>query len=286
MIIVNKKTGETLTIVDFRWKASYRKFTLEFDSTGVIAIDDPLSPFKNIIGTEGDDTLKAYYSGVTIHGQDGNDSITGNAGNDELYGDEGNDTLKGGDDVLCGGAGDDKLEGGSGDDSYVFGPGCGNDSITDGSGLNHLKFTDGIMPEDLEVLNSGSYNIVIKNNTTGDTLTIVDFRWKACYRSFTLEFDDGRTATISLDGGVHLVFDPLVEEESPVEEAVPDAVDVLNALYQNDALAADNNVVDEYSVTDSQVQNLVEAMSSFGTELKGVRFVYFGLLIRPNPASS
>ena len=291
IIIVNQKTGETLKIVKYRYNEIYRQFTIEFDSTGVISLDDARSPFMHIVGTAENETLSALYagatSGATMYGHEGNDTLNGNAGhdtlyggvgddllngnagNDTLYGDEGNDTLNGGNgnDILDGGAGDDSLNGGDGDDTYVFGLGCGNDKISDSNGANRLKFTDGIKPEDLAVRSSGSYDIVIENSVSGDTLTIVNFRYSAGYRNFTIEFDDGREATISLDGGVHLAFDSLVDEESPIEEeAAPDAVDVLNALYQNDTLAADNNMADEYSVTDTQVQNLVEAMSSFGDD--------------------
>jgi Ca2+-binding RTX toxin-like protein len=93
-----------------------------------------------------------------------NDLILGGAGHDRLAGGAGNDTLVGGDgatngnfwnvtlkvgtatvtgdfdDVLSGGAGDDRIEGGKGNDllsggsgldTFVFGPGFGNDVVTD-----------------------------------------------------------------------------------------------------------------------------------------------------------
>ncbi|WP_439888876.1 peroxidase family protein [Pseudomonas sp. MBLB4123] len=60
----------------------------------------------------------------TLNGSTGNDNLNGGAGNDRLNGGAGNDTL-------TGGAGNDTLSGGLGNDTFVFGPGFGNDRITD-----------------------------------------------------------------------------------------------------------------------------------------------------------
>lgn len=87
-------------------------------------------------GSTGNDTITASKSGIwpiqwwtdwTIHGNDGNDSLTGGGDNDKLYGGTGLDTLYGlgGNDYLDGGSGDDVMEGGTGHDTYVV------DSSTD-----------------------------------------------------------------------------------------------------------------------------------------------------------
>jgi len=61
------------------------------------------------------------------------DVLIGLTGDDTIDGLGGNDRLEGGpgDDTLIGNAGDDTLLGGSGNDVYVFGPGAGNDAISD-----------------------------------------------------------------------------------------------------------------------------------------------------------
>ena len=63
----------------------------------------------------------------------GNNVLSGLGGDDTLDGGSGADTLDGGagNDRLIGGAGDDSMTGGTGNDIFVFGPGFGNDVITD-----------------------------------------------------------------------------------------------------------------------------------------------------------
>ncbi len=69
------------------------------------------------------------FSGVTIIGGDGDDTITGGVFNDLLIGGSGADTITGGDgdDTLQGGQGKDTLNGGSGADTYFY------EATTDGS---------------------------------------------------------------------------------------------------------------------------------------------------------
>ena len=69
------------------------------------------------------------FSGVTIIGGDGDDTITGGVFNDLLIGGSGADTITGGDgdDTLEGGQGKDTLNGGSGADTYFY------EATTDGS---------------------------------------------------------------------------------------------------------------------------------------------------------
>jgi Ca2+-binding RTX toxin-like protein len=73
----------------------------------------PVHTTKNILGSDGNDTL---------FGTSGNDEIAGGNGNDFLVGNDGDDVLRGGDgdDVLYGGAGFDRLYGGLGADRFVF----------------------------------------------------------------------------------------------------------------------------------------------------------------------
>ncbi|WP_373480016.1 beta strand repeat-containing protein [Geminocystis sp.] len=73
-------TAETLTIV------------------GVPAIVSPFTVqnFVNVIGTDGDDTIKGDTADNTLDGGAGNDSVNGADGNDSLIGSSGNDSLIGG----------------------------------------------------------------------------------------------------------------------------------------------------------------------------------------------
>lgn len=78
-----------------------------------------LISIENVIGTGLDDF---------ITGDNGANKLSGGGGNDHLIGGGGNDTL-------TGGSGNDVLIGGAGADTFVFKPGCGNDTI--------LKFNSG-----------------------------------------------------------------------------------------------------------------------------------------------
>jgi predicted extracellular nuclease len=75
-------------------------------------------------GADGNDVLTAGEGADTLSGGNGNDSLFGGAGIDNLSGGVGNDTI-------VGSAGDDVLSGGRNNDVFVFGPGFGDDIITD-----------------------------------------------------------------------------------------------------------------------------------------------------------
>jgi len=68
-----------------------------------------ISPFKQISGTEADDSLIGSSGRDQIYGYGGNDKLYGQGGDDILYGGTGNDVVDGGTgaDVMYGGAGDD-----------------------------------------------------------------------------------------------------------------------------------------------------------------------------------
>ena len=88
---------------------------------------------EELIGGDGNDTLR---------GNNGDDSLTGDAGNDSLFGGNNDDTLEGGagDDTLQGDSGDDTLDGGSedsetGDIAVYSGPRANYSVIGDALGL-------------------------------------------------------------------------------------------------------------------------------------------------------
>ncbi|WP_244651328.1 tandem-95 repeat protein [Rhizobium sp. CFBP 8762] len=94
-------------------------------------------------------------TGFTIEGRGGNDLIRGAAG----------------DDTLSGGSGNDRLEGGSGNDTYIFGRGDGQDTISDVSGINMLRFGVGIAASNIRVV-GGAANMVLEIIGTGDRIDL------------------------------------------------------------------------------------------------------------------
>src|SRR6266567_2850203 len=74
-------------------------------------------------------------AGVTLDGQDGDDSLIGASGNDTLLGGGGDDWLfgKAGDDVLQGGANNDRIDAGAGNDRIVYRITDGFDTVDGGS---------------------------------------------------------------------------------------------------------------------------------------------------------
>jgi Ca2+-binding RTX toxin-like protein len=135
-----------------------------------------LTGFENLSGSTFDDVLGGNNGANLLAGDVGSDSIDGGDGNDTLYGDgrvivdhhgtggsgpivtytdvaelpfpeaSANDILNGGKggDILLGGGGDDVLTGGKGNDTFVFGPGDGDDRITDFEKNKDTIFFDGI----------------------------------------------------------------------------------------------------------------------------------------------
>lgn len=71
--------------------------------------------------------------GLYFRGTDGVNSMAGTEHEDYIETLDGNDTIRagGGDDFLEGGEGNDQLQGGYGGDTYVFGPGFGQDTISE-----------------------------------------------------------------------------------------------------------------------------------------------------------
>ena len=135
------------------------------------------------------ETLKAYgagaTSGITLAGNEFNNTVIGGSGNDTLSGGGGNDNLNGGagDDVLAGGLGTDKLTGGTGNDAFRFDTALGSnvDTIVDFSTtgdsimLSNAVFTGlslGVLSPSAFALDTatGSSAQVVYNHNTGALL--------------------------------------------------------------------------------------------------------------------
>ena len=195
-IITVTSTGETLTINDFDNFVESQKPTLLFDGGVKLNIDSEDSPFLNVVGTDSDDTITAFFTNSVVNGMSGNDKIDGVSGNEMLFGGEGED-------ILNGYEGDDYLDGGYGNDTYIYGSGFGNDVINDTDGINKIKLA-GLNFSDLSV-NREENHIVLTNIATDETLTINNFKNDGIDSNFIFEFEDMSTGTIDWERAVFVI---------------------------------------------------------------------------------
>jgi len=171
-----------------------------------------LTGFENVSGSYQDDILTGDGVNNILAGDIGDDLLSGGVGNDTLYGDgriivdvhgvgtsgpittygdivaafpgdpdhvSGSDTLIGGkgDDILVGGGGDDFLTGSQGEDMFVFGPGSGDDHVTDFAkkdtiAINGVAGVDGF--SDLSIVNVGGSAVISWG--TGDSITLDGYK--------------------------------------------------------------------------------------------------------------
>nr|WP_318293740.1 calcium-binding protein [Pseudomonas cichorii] len=187
-----------------------------------------------LLGSASDQTLRGYTSDDVISAGDGDDSVFGDAGNDNLSGGTGADTLYGdaGNDNLFGDAGNDTLYGGTGND--VLNGGAGNDYLSGGDGSDTYEF--GI----------GSGRDTISNYDTGSSTDVLQFG-----------------ADVSLED---LWFR---RSGNDLEVSIIDTSDkvlVSNWYAANDYQVDQFKTADGKTLLDSQVQNLVDSMASFGVD--------------------
>jgi Ca2+-binding RTX toxin-like protein len=90
-----------------------------------------------IVGTKGDDVIRATTGRDVVYAGLGDDTIYGLLGNDVLCGGPGNDTIHGGrgNDLVDGGTGEDRVYGDLGDDQLYGGPG-NHDEVAGGLGID------------------------------------------------------------------------------------------------------------------------------------------------------
>ncbi len=126
-------------------------------------------------------------------GADTDDIYNGTIGFDLMFAEAGNDILNGnnGNDYLDGSSGDDMLKGGNGDDTYVFGIGYGNDIISDNNGSNKIKFTELSASDITSYFSDKNRDALLTIVSTGETLTIHNFRASKYWSDYVFEFDDG-----------------------------------------------------------------------------------------------
>lgn len=137
---------------------------------------------NSLVGYEGNDLIAGGAGNDWLQGGGGNDMLDGGAGSDTIYGAEGDNLLIGGEgadtlgagvgnDTLNGGAGADDVRGGAGDDVYHWRAGNGNDFIVEESGNDVIEL-EGLAPADVRITRTSSSDMLIKIQSTGETLTV------------------------------------------------------------------------------------------------------------------
>ena len=152
--------------------------------------------------------------GVTLEGNNEDNTINGTSYNDILIGNGGNDTINAGNgnDRLLGGTGNDTLNGGSGDDTYLWNWGDGMDTISDTGNHDKISFGDGITYSDLKFRQEGgNLRITVKNNENQGML-INGFFSSLDYKIEDLYFQDGSI--------VHLSEIPLTLHQLNTDETI------------------------------------------------------------------
>ncbi len=157
--------------------------------------DEPLLRAAHFLGTEASDWIWATDGHDTIDGRGGDDWLYAGAGNDILWGGSGHDRLEGeeGDDVLIGGTGDDALAGGDGNDRYEFNLGDGQDTISETSGTDVVRFGVGIRPEDVAVWRDQEDGLHLSLVDDGGEILVAGFFGDAANEIESVEFADGTT---------------------------------------------------------------------------------------------
>ena len=216
-------TGQSLSIRlwadDGRKQSEALLFNINFN---------PEADLKLIVGTEGGETLTGTSGADGLRGLGGKDNLYGYAGNDVLDGGDDDDRLEGGDgdDHLFGGAGNDTLDGGAGDDVYVFGRGCGHDTIkaSSAAGQRDVIRFEGLNRDEVEFF-SDLYDLVIRIKDTGETITALNvLRGYGQYPVKALVFADGQVVEINGTDSLGQI------------EVLPDSYGRLSASYHNSLL--------------------------------------------------
>lgn len=226
-----------------------------------LSLDD--SANLKLEGSAGDDTLLGSAGDDVIHGLAGNDLISGSGGDDRMFGGDGSDILRGGngDDYLDGGAGNDTLRGGDGHDhlyggrgrdtleggagaDYLSG-GLGNDTyllelsdyydtITDGGGVDSIRFGASIQASDVKLTHVSS-NLYITQLSTGANIAIIEGQFNGPdWAIESLQFADG---TIWDQSTIEAVANTATQWDDYLRGT--DGNDIIDGLGGNDTISGD-----------------------------------------------
>lgn len=221
-----------------------------------------------IYAGKGDDHIYAGGGNDTVYGEQGNDVLAGEAGHDRLYGGKGKDVLYGGagadwleggagHDLLNGGCDDDVLLGGDGNDELVGGH--GNDMLHGGAGNDELK---GGMGNDTYLVNLGDGEEEIEDYDA--TAANHDrLRFGDGIDAYQLIFEkDGDDLEIELfqPENVHDGHDDDGELEVEIGDWFEGSAHQIETIETSDG----------YQLLNSQVDQLIQAMATFGAENGGI----------------
>lgn len=180
-------------------------------------------------------------------------ALTGGPGDEGIYGladvantllgGGGNDRLVGGalDDHLDGEAGNDRLMGGAGNDRYSYGLGSGNDRVIDLEGLNRIELTQGLTPDDIQLVrtvdplsgvalehdslvlvlrDSGEYLVLEQFFKPGDAQTAVHFYDGTVWSHAELGLRAGNSVTGLADTQTGGAGDDEFQVDNPLDKVV------------------------------------------------------------------
>ena len=194
-------TEDILLIQDWFTNDQYMIENFEFADgtyTGEQIMNDAIA--NGLLGTSDDDFIYAPNVSTEIYGMSGNDAILiGNAAQ-AVFGGYGNDTILAAawDNSVSGNHGTDSLYGGEGDDRYIFEANAGDCNIFDEAGNDTIDFGDLNSTDVTFSISSysGDDGIVVKINSTGDTLRIKNYFTSDSYKIENFQFAD-TTLTMS-----------------------------------------------------------------------------------------
>lgn len=191
-------SDDKLVIKGFFTSEANRNFYFTFNGGSKVHAAASNSPLRTVYGTENSDYIVAMDDrGVTLIGENGNDSLNGGNGADRLYGGIGDDQLygSGGNDTLDGGDGSDYLYGGAGNDTYIFNIGYGTDTINDSEGINTILFGSGLSADMMTVYRTNWNDLTITFEGIEDKLIIQNYFTSEENRNFNVNFADGTKYT-------------------------------------------------------------------------------------------
>lgn len=230
---------DSITIIDHFGESSSRGYErtpgremeeISFADGTVWSRDYIYHEFHNRSGTDGQDRLYSYDGDrVVFRGLAGNDSLEGSRYDDELYGDDGEDTLVGGAgmDTLQGGAGDDAINGG--DDADLITGGAGNDRLWGGAGSDTYVFEPGHGNDYVDDYNGEADTFLL-----GYTRDSIIFSYEDYY-NMKIRYKNSKDS-ISVDSWKRD-----------------------DGRYKIETM----NSSDGYSISSTQIESLIQAMSSF-----------------------
>jgi Ca2+-binding RTX toxin-like protein len=235
----------------------------------------------------GDDTVRIDDSGVDfttttptrIDGERGNDTLTGGAGDEKFAGGGGND-------VVDGNGGDDRADLGRGDDRFIWNPGDGDDDVEGRAGKDKLTFNGSNANEAFRLSPNGSLarftrdigNITMDldhvervdlQSLGGDDRLIVDDMTGTGVRTVnhnledaldsanpdsgadttTVTGTDGRDAIVARGSAGNARVTGLAAKVNILNASVPADQLVINALGDDDTVAAENLAADALRLT-------------------------------------